>query len=213
MFPRLSVARLLALAAIAVLCVLFYPHLNAQSVSAFVRDNGVAAPVVFIVICAVRPILFFLPSMGLTVVAGVLFGTFWGTVYVVIGGALSTPVGFYAARWLGRDTVERLIEKSGMLRQMTQQGAGNRRNTVLYMRLVNVPWDLVSYWAGLSGLSFKDFYIASLVPLVPVSFLYTYFGSNVFRPLSAGFVVPLLIMLAMGAVPFVKSRCKKRSNG
>lgn len=49
--------------------------------------------------------------MGLTVVAGMLFGTVWGTLYVVIGGAFSTLVGFYFARWLGRGVVEKLIEK------------------------------------------------------------------------------------------------------
>lgn len=48
--------------------------------------------------------------MGLTVIAGILFGTVYGTIYVVIGGAGSTLIGFYFARWLERDFIERITK-------------------------------------------------------------------------------------------------------
>ena len=72
---------------------------------------------------------------------------------------------------------------------------------------------MVSYWAGLTGVRFRDFYLASMIPLVPISFLYTYFGSRVFQPTSPGFIVSLLIMFILGIIPFVKWRMKKRSDG
>jgi uncharacterized membrane protein YdjX (TVP38/TMEM64 family) len=151
--------------------------------------------------------------MGLTVVAGVLFGALWGTAYVVIGGILSTAVGFYFAKWLGRDTVKGLLEKNEQLGEFERKSREYGRNAVLYMRLFNLPWDLVSYWAGLSGIRFKDFYIASMIPLVPVSFLYTYFGSKVFTPMSAGFIVSLAIIFIMGSIPYIQSRIKKKASG
>lgn len=207
-----TVIKIFSVIAIIVLCVYLYPHLNHQNISTFVRENRMLAPLFFIAITGLRPILFFLPSMGLTIVAGVLFGTVLGTVYVVIGGAISTLVGFYFARWLGRDLVKRLVNKNSIARVLDEKSMIYGKNGVLYMRLFNLPWDMVSYWAGLSGICFYDFYIASLIPLVPVSFLYTYFGSHVLTPTSAGFIISLSIMFVMGAIPYIKPKCKKKAH-
>jgi uncharacterized membrane protein YdjX (TVP38/TMEM64 family) len=142
--------------------------------------------------------------MGLTIVAGALFGTVLGTIYVVIGGALSTLVGFYFARWVGQNAVEWLVQRNRRIRQIEEWSKENGSKAVLLMRLSNVPWDVVSYWAGISGIRFRDFYIASLIPLVPVSFLYTYFGSKIFAPTSAGFIISLCIIILMGSLPYIK---------
>lgn len=208
-----SVTKIVAVTAIIILCILSYPHLSPQTIHAFIKENSIAAPLLFIAICTIKSVMFFLPSMGLTIVAGVLFGTVWGTLYVVIGGAFSTLVGFYFARWIGRDTVEKLVKRNVLIKQIEEQSKQHGKKTVLFMRLFNVPWDIVSYWAGLSGVGFKDFYIASLIPLVPVSFLYTYFGSKVFTPTSAGFIISLIIMFLMGAIPYVRLQWNKKTNG
>jgi uncharacterized membrane protein YdjX (TVP38/TMEM64 family) len=208
-----SFIKILAAAVIVVLCIIFSPYLTPQNISAFIKENSVAAPLLFIAICTIKSVLFFLPSMGLTIVAGVLFGVLWGTLYVVIGGAFSTLVGFYFAKWIGRDVVEQLVKRNTLIKQIEEWSKEHSRKTVLFMRLFNVPWDMVSYWAGLSGIRFKDFYIASLIPLVPVSFLYTYFGSKIFSPTSAGFIVSLIIIFIMGAIPYIRFQWKKRTNG
>ncbi len=199
--------------AVIILCVYFYPYLNPHDINSFIKENNTAAPAIFISITALRPVLFFLPSMGLTIVAGVLFGTVWGTAYVVIGGTLSTLVGFYFARWIGRDTAKKLVEKNSFLKKMENRAKKHGKNAVLYMRLFNLPWDLVSYWAGLSGIRFKDFYIASMIPIIPISFLYTYFGSHVFSPTSAGFIISLSIMFIMGTIPYITTRLKEKASG
>src|SRR5512143_3646187 len=100
-----SAVKILAIVAIVVACIFYYPYLTPQNITVFISHNSISAPLLFIIVCAVRPVLFFLPSMGLTIVAGVLFGALWGTVYVSVGGALSTAVGYYFARWIGRGAV------------------------------------------------------------------------------------------------------------
>ncbi|MCP5005548.1 MAG: TVP38/TMEM64 family protein [Planctomycetes bacterium] len=205
--------KLFAIVAVAGLCVCLYPYMNSHNIGEFVKKNSVAAPLVFILITAFRPVLVFLPSMGLTIVAGVLFGMVSGTLYVVIGGALSTLVGFYFARWLGKDAFAKIVRKSRYLMVLDKKARGYGGNAVLYMRLFNLPWDIVSYWAGLSGINFKDFYVASMIPIVPISFLYTYFGSKVFTPASPGFIISLTIMIIMGSIPYISARRQKNSNG
>lgn len=198
---------------ISIICLLYYPYFNPEHIEAFIEGNKVTAPIVFIIICTVRPVLFFLPSMGLTIVAGVLFGAVWGAVYVAIGGALSTIVGYYFAGWLGRDAVRSMAQLNRHIKRIDEWAGQYGKNAVLSMRLFNLPWDMVSYWAGLTGVGFKEFYIASMIPLLPISFLYTYFGSKVFQPESTGFIIALLIMFILGSIPYIKDRIKKRADG
>jgi len=208
-----AVIKLLTVAVLVAAGIWYYDYLNPDYIASFIRDNHIAAPLIFVLICAVRPVLFFLPSMGLTIVAGVLFGAVWGTVYVAIGGALSTVVGYFFARWLGRELIRRVTLLSNSMNRLDNWARRYGRNTILSMRLFNLPWDLVSYWAGLTGIDFREFYIASMIPLLPISFLYTYFGSRVFHPESAGFIVSLSLMFLLGAVPFIKSKWGKKVNG
>jgi len=203
----------LTVTALVIAGLLYYPYLNPEHIAVFIEDNQVAAPLIFVLICTVRPLLFFLPSMGLTIVAGVLFGAVWGTVYVAIGGAFSTVVGYFFAKWLGRDVIRKMTRMSKGLTRLDEWARQCGRNVVLSMRLFNMPWDVVSYWAGLTGINFREFYVASMIPLLPVSFLYTYFGSKVFQPESAGFIISLSIMFLLGAVPYIRWKWKKRAYG
>ena len=188
----------------------YYKIFNPDTIAGFVNEYGVVAPIYFILICSLRPLLFFVPTMGLSIVAGVLFGPVWGTVYVVIGGAFSTCVGFYFARWAGKDTVQRLCGSWKLAQKLDDWLKLYGRNAILSMRFFNVPWDLVSYWAGCSKIGFRDFYLASLVALVPMSFLYTYFGSRIFFPHSWGFRISLLLMFLLGMLPFVWKKLQDR---
>jgi uncharacterized membrane protein YdjX (TVP38/TMEM64 family) len=198
-----SITRILTVIILSAVCIRAYPHLNQQSISVFIRDNSFMAPLLFIIICALKPVLFFVPSMGLTIVAGTLFGALWGTVYVAIGGAVSTVVGFYFARWLGRDWVEMVVKSNKTMSKLDAWSKRHGRNAVLLMRMCNMPWDIVSYWAGLAAVSFKDFYIASLIALLPTSFLYTYFGTQIFSPGNLGFSIALGIIIILGSLPYI----------
>jgi len=188
----------------------YYRVFDLDTIVDFINKYGVVAPVCFILICSFRPVLFFVPTLGLSIVAGILFGPVWGTVYVVIGGAFSTCVGFYFARWIGKDAVQRFCGSWKAAQKLDNWFTSYNRTAVLSMRFFNVPWDLVSYWAGCSKMKFKDFYLASLIALVPMSFLYTYFGSRIFFPHGWGFKISLLLMFALGMIPFVR---KKLQNG
>ena len=159
-FP-FNFANLVKVGTIALLILLgirYRQYLNPATIALFVDRYGTVAPLLFIVFCSVKPILFFLPIMGLTIVAGMLFGPLRGTIYVLIGGAFSTAVGFYFARWLGRDVIKHISSINKGVRQMDGWAKEYGRNAVLSMRFFNLPWDVVSYWAGLSNIKFKDFY-------------------------------------------------------
>jgi len=203
---HIKVATLIKCAVVMILLCIgikYHSVFDPDTIVGVVNKYGVIAPVCFILVCSFRPVLFFVPTMGLSIVAGVLFGPVWGTVYVVIGGAFSTCVGFYFARWIGKDAVQRFCDSCKSAQKLDDWLKSRNRTAILSMRFFNVPWDLVSYWAGCSKIKFKDFYLASLAALIPMSFLYTYFGSRIFSPHSRGFKISLLLMFALGMIPFI----------
>ena len=197
--------------AVVILFFLYLPGLSLEELKGFVRDYGVLAPLVFILICIGRPVLFFVPTLGLTIVAGTLFGPYYGTLYVAIGGAGSTIVAFAMARLWGRGSVERLIKDRKRLLKLDEKMIEKGFTTILMLRVFNVPWDIVSYSAGLSKVSFKDFYLASLIMLLPISFIYTYFGSTVTKPSSPEFIISLSVIGLLIAIPLIIKRYKRIS--
>lgn len=186
-----------------ILIYLYVPFQNPDDVKSFIRSFGAAAPIAFIIICILKPVIFFLPSLGLTIVAGTLFGPWYGAIYVAIGGAGSTVVGFYMTRWFGRKWIEQFLKGRERMLKVDENMEKAGFKTTLMFRLFSLPWDMVSYSAGLSRVKFMDFYIASLIALVPTSFIYTYFGSSIFNPLSPGFIISLSIIIILGSLPYI----------
>ncbi|MFQ5585988.1 MAG: TVP38/TMEM64 family protein [Thermodesulfobacteriota bacterium] len=206
----LSVILLLtAGAAVVVALYLYLPEFSNEKIRLFINDFGPAAPAVFVIICILKPLLFFVPSLGLTVIAGTLFGPFYGTLYVAMGGAGSTIVAFYMARKLGRKSIERFIKDYKKLIKIDERMEREGFKTVIILRALNIPWDMVSYSAGFSRIRFGDFYLGSLVLLLPISFIYTYFGSVIWRPFTPEFLISLTTIVLFASAPFVIGRLKK----
>ncbi|VAV85643.1 hypothetical protein MNBD_DELTA01-629 [hydrothermal vent metagenome] len=187
----------------------YFRDFNVETVKDFVAGFGVIAPLVFILVVAFKPVLFFIPAMGLTVVAGTLFGPFYGTLYVALGGAGSTIVAFLLARKFGRERALRFIKKSERLLKLDESMENNGFRTILFLRAINIPWDIVSYSAGFSSIRFIEFYLASLILLLPISFVYTYFGSSIWEPGSQNFIISLSLIIIFGTMPFVINKVKK----
>ncbi len=207
-----SVLKIITFVILLVCGIYYFPLLTPSHIEAFMEHNSALAPIIFILICTLKPLMFFIPSFGLTIVAGVMFGAVMGTVYVAIGGALSTVTGYFFARWMGREAVMKISGLSSSVALLDSWAREKGSSAVLLMRLFNLPWDIVSYWAGLSGVGFREFYLMSLIPLVPVSFLYTYFGSHVFYPGSPEFIISLVLIIILSSLPFVGRRLRRRAD-
>lgn len=75
-----------------------------ESLRELVAGLGVWGPAVFVILLALRSVLF-IPSQLLLIGAGVCFGLAAGTLYGAIGVTLSAALAFALARWLGREAI------------------------------------------------------------------------------------------------------------
>lgn len=142
----------------------------------FVRDAGIAAPVVYVVLYVMLTVVLF-PGAVITAAGGALFGSVQGTVLTVVGATIGATGAFLVGRWLGREQVERLAGESvGRLDDwMHEHGF----LAVLYTRLIPVvPFNVLNYAAGIAGLRVRDYVIATAVGIVPGTFAYAELGHS-----------------------------------
>jgi uncharacterized membrane protein YdjX (TVP38/TMEM64 family) len=166
---------------------------------AFVEQLGATAPVAFVLLYALLS-LALVPGSLLSVAAGVLFGAVTGTVLAVLGGVLGSSGAFLIGRRVGRAQVERLAG-----RRLCRLDVWLRLHgapTIAIVRIIpGVPYSLLNYAAGVTGISTRDYVLGTAVGLVPGAFVYAAFGETLDDPLSLRFlgaVAALVLFLAAG---------------
>lgn len=118
---KIAIALLLLFIAVAFF-VNSIPALSAQGIESWIDSLGPWAPVVYILVYTIRPLVFF-PASILTLTGGVLFGAWFGTLYTLIGATLSALVGYAMAErlskiWNKSAPTERLKKLSFKWRRM-----------------------------------------------------------------------------------------------
>ncbi|MGY1840308.1 MULTISPECIES: TVP38/TMEM64 family protein [unclassified Modestobacter] len=118
------------------------------------------------------------PRTALSVLAGVLAGFWGGLALALTSGVLGALAGFTVARLLGREAVARLagprLTRADAL--LTDRGVVS----ALVARLVPiVPFTLISYAGGLSGMRLRDHLLGSAIGLTPGTVLHVAVGATV----------------------------------
>ncbi|WP_299953476.1 TVP38/TMEM64 family protein [uncultured Modestobacter sp.] len=118
------------------------------------------------------------PRTALSVLAGVLAGFWGGLALAVPSGVLGAAAGFTLARLLGRETVTRLA--GPRLARADALLAERGFLAVLIGRLTPVvPFTLVSYAGGLSGMRLCDHLAGTALGLLPGTVLHVTIGATV----------------------------------
>lgn len=148
-----------------------------EAIKSWLSGLGLFAPFAYVAVMAVivaTPI----PSLPLNFAAGAVFGPYLGTLLSVIGATSGALISFFIARLLGREVVERLL-KSHILFCAPCSDRLLTKMVFLGRLLPVVSFDLISYGAGLTHMSVRNFALANLLGMLPLTFVYNYFGSAV----------------------------------
>lgn len=137
-----------------------------------------------------------IPSAPIALAAGAVFGHGWGTLYVVLGAELGAILAFGIARFAGHDVLRKWF---GDRIDLGLWGDQNHLTFLVFvLRLLPfISFDLVSYAAGLTAIRFWRFAAATLVGLIPMSFLLAHFGADL---ATSGFAGGVAIALGLGVL-------------
>ncbi|HET7313740.1 TVP38/TMEM64 family protein [Salinisphaera sp.] len=147
----------------------------------YVVDNPVA-PVIYIVIYALRPLTFF-PAMWLTIAGGSLFGFIPGLIFGLIGENVSAQTAYLLARFFRTDvdgdgSSDRNPRIAAFRRLLVEQSFP----TVLVLRASFLPFDLVNYACGLLRVPWLSYTAGSVIGMLPPMVTFVSFGASVNLP-------------------------------
>jgi uncharacterized membrane protein YdjX (TVP38/TMEM64 family) len=162
---------------------------------------------VFIVVYAARPLILF-PATLLTLAAGFVFGPVLGVVLTVLGANTSAMVAYYIGRFFGGAVIE--ADGEGFVARNARRLRENSFETVLVMRFVFLPFDLVNYTAGLLKIRPLPFLLATALGSLPATLSFVLFGASVGREALAGTPELDLRVLGAAAALFVTSLALSR---
>lgn len=161
--------------------------------------RGALGPLAVIGLMTLAVVVSPIPSAPIALAAGMAYGNFWGTVYIVIGAVAGAIIAFFISRSLGYEAMQKRFGASLNVGLLGSQNA--MAGLVMAMRLIPfLSFDIVSYAAGLTPLKPWRFVLATLIGVTPVSFALAYFGGEL---ASADFNRIELIVLAAGMVTLI----------
>lgn len=165
----------------------------------FIRSWGTQAAVVSFFLMILQAIIAPLPAFLITFANASLFGAFWGGVLSWTSAMAGATLCFFIARILGRSAVEKLTGKT-VLKNMDAFFERYGKHTILVCRLLPfVPFDPISYAAGLTSIRFRHFFLATGIGQLPATIVYSWAGSL----LTGGafwFVTGLFVLFALTVV-------------
>jgi len=143
-----------------------------------------------------------IPSAPIALAAGAIYGHIWGTIYVLTGAEIGAIAAFCLSRFLGYDFL-----KNWLGERMSRGLVGSQNFLMLSVfasRLMPfISFDIVSYAAGLTTLSFWRFAVATFAGIIPASFLLAHFGSELVTDETNRILVAVAILGALTALPFI----------
>lgn len=177
-----------------------FVHLDSERIRDWIDGFGLLAPAAYIALLAASIIFSPLPTVPVNIAGGLAFGVFFGAIYTITGGMIGATVNFALSRRFGRSFVERRLGAQ-VTSQIDQLAERMGFRIIFFMRLIPLfNFDWVSYAAGLTSLSFKRYFVASVLGMIPPVIGIVYVGHTLLsHPGRSAAVFNLLI--AWSALP------------
>lgn len=176
---------------------------NVETAREYIASYGALAPVVSAVLMIFQSVIAPLPAFLITFANGLLFGVWWGAALSWSSAMLGAALCFFIARALGRPVIVKLLNEAAV-NTSDQFFQRYGKHAVLIARLVPViSFDAISYGAGLTGMRFLWFGIATGIGQLPATLLYSYLGDRVTGSIKAlfwGFGIVIAVSIVIGLV-------------
>lgn len=165
----------------------------------FIEQFGNCAPIIFLLLASILPIFMFPPGI-FSVIGGLLFGFKLGAFLTIIAAIIYTNIMFLISRYFARNKIENFLAKHLTLKQFNRIFGLNDNKLATFLiicRLIPIlPNSVVSYSYGLTRISFKHYFIANLIGLIPGRLIWLNFGSKLNNIWSLEFLTAVVLIVA-----------------
>jgi len=180
-------------------------YFNPDNIQRLLTSAGSFAPLLFMLVMAAAVVISPIPSLPLDVAAGAFFGPFLGTLYAALGALGGSAISFMVTRKMGRELIEPFL--GGHISFCKDCSDKLLTKVVFLSRLIPfVSFDIVSYGAGLTRMSLKNFCLATFLGMLPLTFVYTYFGSTLTLGKGLGIILGFIMVVMFFIIPWFIER-------
>jgi uncharacterized membrane protein YdjX (TVP38/TMEM64 family) len=142
-----------------------------------VRDAGAIGVIIFIVAAVVADVAL-VPGSWATMAAGFAYGPAKGLLVSCVIGVCAASIAFLLGRTLLRDWARTKLARFPRAGALDRALGKNSFKLVLLLRLSPViPFSLLNYGLGVSQVPLGSYVLASLIGMLPATWLYAYLGS------------------------------------
>ena len=141
----------------------------------YLLQFGPFAPFIYIALFTVVPLTLF-PDAILAVASGLVFGPIYGVIYTMIGALCGGTLAFYIPRFFCESLIINKLKKGTPIKSIIEtHGFG----MILILRLIPlIPFDVISYASGVSGVNYKTFILATMLGIIPGVILLVNIGAG-----------------------------------
>jgi len=147
-----------------------------------------------------------LPANVVTITNGLVFGPLWGALLSWVTTLIGASLCFMLSRSFGKPFAEKIVGDSLQKAERFFKKYGLQ--AMFAVRIIPfVPFDAVSYGAGLIGVPFRSFLAATSIGIIPSILIYSYVGSiapNFYWWILMGMLGVSLIGIVVGLVVMTK---------
>ena len=171
----------------------------------FIVQFGDYTPLIFLLLASILPIFLFPPGI-FSIIGGYLFGFKLGAILTITAAIIYTNVMFLISRYFARDYIEKFLVHKLSLKEFNRIFGIKENKLAVFLiifRLIPIlPNSVVSYSYGLTRISFKNYFIANLIGLIPGRLIWLNFGSTLNNIWSLEFLNALLLVLLFIGIGF-----------
>ncbi|QRN84782.1 TVP38/TMEM64 family protein [Clostridia bacterium] len=202
----------LLLLAVAILLFIFFKPLNTglmnmlmafknvESVKLYIKSYGAWAVAISFAMMIVQSVAAPIPAFFITFANAAIWGWWQGAILSWSSAMAGAALCFGISRFYGRGVAEKFASKMA-LDEVEIFFEKYGKNTIFVARLLPfVPFDPISYAAGLTPMTFGGFFLATGLGQLPATIVYSYAAAKSSNP--STFVSGLLILFGVSALGF-----------
>ncbi|QCC48509.1 TVP38/TMEM64 family protein [Halobellus limi] len=177
---------------------------DAAELRAWIAQFGVFAPLVFVFLQALQVVVAPIPGQVVALVAGYLFGPFWGTVYSLTGVLIGSAVAFSLAKRYGRSFVEDILHEDVVNRFDEFVERVGAPGLFAFVIIPGLPDDAICFLSGLTPLRLRTFIAVISVGRLPAYVITVYAGGELASGRFLEGIALVGVVIALSAIGYFK---------
>ena len=179
-----------------------------------VTTSGLYGLLLLFIIQVAQIFLFILPGEPIEILAGMCYGWFWGTIFIMISSAIIATLIFWLVRKIGKQFVYDFSDEEKIKKIENNKILQNPKKIELALFILflvpGTPKDLLTYLAGLLPIKMGRFIVISTIARVPSIITSTIAGANIATgDWKKGIILYFLIVAIVAIALFIFNKFDK----